>query len=61
VINAMAGVLSVVPIASMIGITEVLLQKRVQRGQSTLLTYFLLLLTMALLSFALTDEALGAE
>jgi hypothetical protein len=61
VINAMTGVLSVVPIASMIGITEVSLQKRVQRGQSTLLPYFLLILAMALLSFALTDEALGAE
>jgi hypothetical protein len=61
VINAMTGVLSVVPIASMIGITEVSLQKRVQRGQSTLLPYFLLILAMALLSFALTDEALSAE
>jgi hypothetical protein len=49
------------PTASMVGITEGSLQKRVQRGQSILFTYFIPALAILLLLFALTDEVLDAK
>jgi hypothetical protein len=45
----------------MVGITEGSLQKRVQRGQSILFTYFIPALAILLLLFALTDEVLDAK